>query len=99
LSGDGEVLARETAAEEVNRGDFVPDGEHSAFATSCASQRSVIVPSLSRVRDGSHSCHVVVDGDSGPMGGKHGSPPRVGLAEERVTDSGSVEAEVESADT
>jgi hypothetical protein len=78
----------------------VPDGDVIAFATSCSSQFSMIVPSGINVLDGSHSdcTYVVVDGDSGPPGSEHVPPVGVGLAEEDVPVAGVVEAVVEPSD-
>lgn len=100
-SSNGEVLARESSAEEiqVTTGDFVPDGFVRAFATSCSSQFSMIVPSGMSVRLGSNSAYVVVDGDSGPAGGEDFTPPRVGLAEEDVLEPGTGESGVHPADS
>lgn len=79
-------------------GDFVPDGDVIAFATSCSSQFSMIVPSGISVRDGSNNAYVVCDGYSGEPGSEHVASVRVGFAEPDVVVSGPLQPEVESPD-
>jgi hypothetical protein len=87
LSSHGYVLAREAAAEKINR----------PFVQLSRGLMSVTASSKFR-RSKPNVSNVLVDGHSGPMVGEHPSSPRIRLTEEGVSKPSTGEAKVEPAD-
>jgi hypothetical protein len=72
LSGDGEVLAGEAAAEKINGPTFTP----MLLATRSVGDCSSVTD---RLNGSPHVAYVLVDGHSGPPCGEHLSPVDAGL--------------------
>jgi len=94
-SGDGDVLAGETAADKINVAVRGPCPAASSVGdVSVSSHRSQSVGSWAFC----DFTNVLVDRDSRPMLREHPSSPSVRLTEEHVSKPSSVESEVEPAD-
>lgn len=98
LSGDGEVLAGESADEQINVLAGRPtEWSVSVPAIAVCSQRSRPSGSCAFVAFTNVS-DVVIAGDAGESLGEDTAPPGVGLREEGVSHTGALQANVHPAD-
>jgi hypothetical protein len=97
-AGDGEVLAGEASAEEVNTATRVGSSSVGAMSSLTFDPFALVFPSLRASTLSGDFSHVLEAGDSGPVSGEDPSPVGVGLALEHDADSRSLKAEVDASD-
>jgi hypothetical protein len=97
-TGNGDVLAGEASAEEVNRSDISKGVKTAIHGDTAGAQSRSGFGQSSSVQSNTNVSDVLVAGDVGPVLGEDASAPSVGLGLEHDSHPGSLESEVDASD-